>query len=45
MNIKLMGKKLEEDENMKKKSILKIISKKTNRNKKNKDKILIGEKN
>jgi len=29
----------------KKKSILKIISKKTNRNKKNKDKILIVEKN
>jgi hypothetical protein len=45
MNIKLMGKKLKEDEIMKKKSILKIISKKTNRNKKNKDKILIGEKN
>jgi hypothetical protein len=40
-----MGKKLKEDEIMKKKSILKIISKKTNRNKKNKDKILIGEKN
>jgi len=40
-----MGKKLKEDEIMNKKSILKIISKKTNRNKKNKDKILIGEKN